>query len=103
MYNKVYKNDFIREFRSSTYSDNFSRGALDALFDYFQDVESDQGEEFELDVTAIACEWSELTLSEALNSYGLDSLDELRDQTHVILISGDESEPEDCKILMMNC
>ncbi len=102
MYIKVYKNDFQREFASSTYSENFSRAALDALFDYIQELETDQGEEFELDVTAIACEWSELTLSEALNSYSLDSLDELQDQTHVILISGDEAEPENCNILMAN-
>ena len=103
MYIEVSKYDFIREFRSSTYSEGFSRAALDALFEYLQELETDQGEEFELDVTAIACEWSEITLSEALNSYGLDSLDELRDQTQVILISGDEAEPEDCNILMVNC
>ena len=103
MYIEVSKYDFQREFATSTYSENFSRAALDALFDYFQDIESNRGEDFELDVTAIACEWAELTLAEALHSYGLDSLDELQDQTHVILISGDEAEPEDCKILMMNC
>lgn len=102
MYIKVTRNDFSRAFTDSLYANKFSCHALDALFDYFQDVESDQGEEFELDVTAIACEWSELTLAEALNSYGLESLDELQDQTHVIVISGDEAEPEDCKILMAN-
>lgn len=100
MYIKVTKYDFIREFTDSMYANKFSRGALDALFDYFQDLETDLGEEFELDVTAIACEWSELTLAEALHSYSLNSLDELQDQTHVILISGDEADPENCKILM---
>mgnify|MGYP003553160552 CR=1 FL=1 len=102
MYIKIDKYDFSRAFASSTYSDNFSRDGLNALFDYFQGVESDIGEEFQLDVTAIACEWSEITLSEALYSYSLESLDNLREQTHVIVMSGDESEPETCKILMAN-
>lgn len=102
MYIEVSKYDFIRAFRMSTYSDNFSRDALDALFEYLQDVEIERGKAFKLDVTAIACEWTEYTLAEALIDYGLESMDELQDHIHVIVISGDDSEPEDCRILMAN-
>ena len=35
-------------------TDNFSYDALDLLFDYFESIESDTGEEIELDVIAVS-------------------------------------------------
>ncbi len=39
--------------------DNFSYAGLKAMFDYFEQMEEDTGEEMELDVIAICCEWTE--------------------------------------------
>jgi len=38
---------------------NFSNAGLKALFAHFEEMESDQGEEFELDVIAICCDFTE--------------------------------------------
>ena len=50
--------------------DNFSYAALGELFDWFEDYEDATGEEMELDVIAICCDWSEYTLEELKQDYG---------------------------------
>jgi len=55
----VLVNDFISAFSLSQYKDNFSRDALTALFEYLECLEDEIGEETELDVCAISCEWTE--------------------------------------------
>ena len=63
--------------------DNFSRAALEALFAHFEEQERDQGEEFELDVIAICCDFTEYNSAlEAAEAYGFkakDSEDERAD------------------------
>lgn len=52
----------LYEFRDAFRSirpDNFSYEGLEILFDYFEQLEDDIGEEIELDVIAICCEFSE--------------------------------------------
>ena len=39
--------------------DNFSRDGLKALFEYFEQVEQDTGEDIDLDVIAVCCEYTE--------------------------------------------
>ena len=39
--------------------DNFTRSGLQALYDYFIELEDDMGEQIELDVIAICCEFSQ--------------------------------------------
>ena len=39
--------------------DNFTYAGLSALFDYLEDLESDMGEEMELDVIALCCDYAE--------------------------------------------
>ena len=51
---------------------NFSYEGLTQLFDYLESYESDTGEEIELDVIALCCEYSELTIEEIIRSYGID-------------------------------
>ena len=56
--------------------DNFSRAALEALFAHFDEMERDQGEEFELDVIAICCDWTEYDSAlEAAEAYGFEPKD----------------------------
>jgi hypothetical protein len=57
---------------------NFSYEGLEQLFDYFESYEQDTNEEIELDVIAICCEYSELSIEEIIRSYGIDT-DEVED------------------------
>lgn len=50
---------FEQAFRDMGRAEQFSRGALEAIFDYVEEYEQDTGEEIELDVIALCCEWSE--------------------------------------------
>lgn len=50
--------------------DDFSYHAKDALFDYYEMLADDLGENIEFDPVAIRCEWSEYeTAQEALQDY----------------------------------
>ena len=60
--------------------DNFSAIGLHLLWQYFEDYEEDTGDEIELDVIAICCEYSEAHITEIADDYGIeidaDGLDE---------------------------
>jgi hypothetical protein len=58
--------------------DNFSYEGLEQLFNYFESYEQDTNDEIELDVIAICCEYSELSIEEIIRSYGIDT-DEVED------------------------
>jgi hypothetical protein len=64
-------NDF-RDAFNKVRPDNFTYEGLEQLFDYFESYEADTNEEIELDVIAICCEYSELTLDEFKTSYTYD-------------------------------
>ena len=49
--------------------DNFSYEALGALFEYYEEYERDSGEETELDVIAICCDWTEYSNIELIREY----------------------------------
>ena len=84
----------------------FSRPALIALFDYLDQLEQDLGEEQELDVIAICCDWTEYADPvEAAEAYAWEApeipegeerddtsyrkaLEYLQDNTHVIDFEG---------------
>lgn len=89
--------DFIDAFRRMGRNDQFSPAALRALFDHIEEMEQDTGEECQLDVIALCCEWQEFkTALEAAVEYGFDAgesddeeaLDWLRDQTQVVEFDG---------------
>ena len=50
---------FVDAFRDHGRAEQFSYDALRALFDYARQYEEGTGEELELDVIAICCEWCE--------------------------------------------
>lgn len=94
--------DFIDAFRRMGRADQFSPAALRALFDHIEEMESDTGEECELDVIGLCCDWQEFkTALEAAVEYGFDgdedededareeaALDWLREQTQVVEFDG---------------
>ena len=64
--------EFERAFKELR-PDNFSYYGLKALFEYLEDFEDGTGEEIELDVIAICCDFTEYEdLKEYLNDYGTD-------------------------------
>jgi hypothetical protein len=93
------ESEFVSRFRAIR-PEQFSIEALRALFDFLDEQERDLGEEQELDVIAICCDWTEYPSAlEAAEAYGFkakDSEDEkadkaeedafwfLRDETTVI-------------------
>lgn len=86
---------FREQFRIQGRESQFSRDALSALFDYIEELESDTGEEIELDVIALCCDYAEhADAVEAAKEYGWEGDDEdealewLRDRTTVIEFSG---------------
>lgn len=67
----VYRDEFVSEFlQSDTYKNNFSREALNLLFDYFEEFEDSTGESIEFDLLAICCDFMESTVSEIIDYYG---------------------------------
>lgn len=61
--------DFINAFENHERTNQFSDEALEALFNYYEDLEAETGDEIELDVIAICCEWTEYTSGELLGDY----------------------------------
>ena len=94
-------NDFRDEFEAYG-RDNFSYEALEVLFNYYDNLSEDIGEDWELDVVSICCEWQEMDKEEILRQYShcIDDeeaeedeqfgqiLDYLRDNTEVIELEG---------------
>lgn len=50
--------------------ENFSYAGLIALYDYLTNLEDDLGEELELDVIALCCDYSEHDLNDLQREYG---------------------------------
>lgn len=67
--------------------DNFSYAGLSELYHFFTDMS--ESEDMELDVIAICCEFSEEPLADVLENYGVESIDELQENTLVIAEIGD--------------
>jgi hypothetical protein len=62
---------FRDAFRQADRQDQFSYEALNMLYEYFEDIDPDM----ELDVIAICCEYSEDTVADIANNYGIDLVD----------------------------
>lgn len=63
---------FVDAFNAAGRKDQFSYDALRVLFDYIEQVEDDTGEEWELDVIAICCDYAEGTVADIAQDYGVD-------------------------------
>ena len=88
--------DFTNAFQNyfgGQYKNNFSYEGLKALFEYLEDLESDIGEEIELDVIALCCEYMEYdSLKEYNDAYDTkySEIDLIQDDTTLIKIEGTE-------------
>ena len=88
MYTNVNEFAFMEAFKDMGRMDNFSPDALRQLFAFFEELEEGTDEPMELDVIAICCDFSEEPLVDVLENYGLDSVDDLHDNTMVVGFTG---------------
>jgi len=90
MIQTINKWDFRNAFKStSQYKDAFSYEGLKALYDYLEQYEDDTGDQIELDVIALCCDYTEYEDLEAFQEdYGEDyqSISEIGQATTVIMI-----------------
>ena len=90
----VTESTFIDAFKQSdTRKNQFSYEGLKALFEYFEEYEDSTGEELEFDMIAICCEYTEYdNLKELNNNYSKQykDLEELREETEVIVVDYDK-------------
>lgn len=64
--------DFRDSFRRCGRENQFSYEGLQVLFDYLEEYEESAGEEIELDVIALCCEYAESTFEELAEAYDFD-------------------------------
>lgn len=77
---------FQDAFKNMGRGNQFSREGLRALFEYLEEYESSTGEEIELDVVALCCDYSEDSIEQVLKDYSLETLEEIQDRTTVIQV-----------------
>jgi len=65
----------FRDAFNSCRPDNFTYEGLSVLFDYLTAYEDDTGEELELDVIALCCDYAESTYQEIAKDYDIDFSD----------------------------
>ena len=68
---------FREAFNRMDRGSQFSYEALEVLFNGLEEFEDDTGEETELDVISLCCDFSEMTLNEIIESYSY-MMDEAR-------------------------
>lgn len=60
---------FRRAFELAGRSNHFSHEGLEVLFNLIESFEEDTGEDIELDVVGLCCEWQELSITEIRAEY----------------------------------
>ena len=68
----INKSDFIDQFRVMDRLENFSYEGRSMLFDYIEQIEEDTGEELEMDVIAVCCDFSEDAPEDIAANYNID-------------------------------
>jgi hypothetical protein len=68
----VTKYDFERAFVTAGRKDQFSYEGLAVLFDYLEELEASTGQELELDVIALCCDYYESSTEEIIENYRID-------------------------------
>jgi hypothetical protein len=69
--------DFKQAFKQADRYDKYGYEALGLLFDYLEEVEAGIGEEFELDVIALCCDWDIDTEEEIRRRYDIPEDEDL--------------------------
>ena len=88
MIDTVTQTEFVDAFVKIGRENNFSYWGRIALFEYFEQLEEDMGEQIEFDPIAICCEYSEYeNLEEIKNNYDcIENYEDLENNTSIIEI-----------------
>jgi hypothetical protein len=84
--------EFCDRFRDMNRNETFSYEGKRALFNWLEEYENETGEEIELDVIALCCEYSEYAnIEEFRNDYGeeYENIQDIEDKTIVIPVGSD--------------
>lgn len=68
----VSRYDFERAFADANRKENFSYEGLNLLFDYLESYEEETGQEIELDVVSICCDYNEDNPDDIIANYSID-------------------------------
>ena len=86
----VTESDFRNAFRSIR-PDNFSYEGLTALYEYLNELSEDLGEDIELDVIALCCDYTEYSEDEARREFNIDpDVENWQDEVPDAIASGDD-------------
>lgn len=83
----MFRDAFVRMGRK----DQFSYEGLGALFDHIKSLEQDTGEEFELDVIELCCDFTESSLEDALEETDCKDLDDLIYNKGTVIVVNEET------------
>jgi hypothetical protein len=86
--------DFRTAFHQMNRGEQFTYEGLEILFEYLESLESDIGEEIELDVIAFCCEFAESEPLEIAENYSIELGDEAVDPENVFTIVREFLEDE---------
>jgi len=84
MIQRVNFNMFTDKFTSMGRGEQFSYAGLKALYDYYTSLEDDLGEDIELDVIGVCCEWVEYANEEEMEAETALTRRELEQETLII-------------------
>lgn len=99
MYQTIYEDDFVKAFLELR-PDNFSKPALYALFNYFEDYEDETKEKIELDVIAICCDFTEYQNAyEAMQQYQSEDMPLMGEDGDDLIEIAEKEEAEALKWL----
>jgi hypothetical protein len=73
MFQRITFADFIDAFRAHGRENQFSYEAKKALFEHLEQYEEDTGDQIELDVVGLCCEYEEADVDTIIDNYGLDA------------------------------
>jgi hypothetical protein len=103
----INQSEFIDAFRRCDRYDQFGYDALVSLFDYVEQFEQDTGEEMELDVIALCCDYSVDSVADIASNYSIDidglDDDEAREAVLEYLQENTTVVDEDCNGQILYC
>jgi hypothetical protein len=77
--------DFVDAFQRAGRAEQFSYEAKRMIFDHLEEFESESGEELELDVIAICCDFEEATEEEVIYNYECEDARQYLEENTVLL------------------
>jgi hypothetical protein len=103
----VNQSEFIDAFHRYNRYDQFGYDALCALFEYMEQLEEDCGEEIEMDVIALCCDYSVDSVADIASNYNIDidgmDDDEAREAVVEYLQDNTQVVDEDCNGQILYC